>query len=267
MYYVVKIGRQPGIYETWTEAEKHVSGYSGAKYKSFKTLEEAEAWLNPTKTPELAVCGMQISTVSQTPKYPATKVVFDYKSYKLDQIIYEICNGSIPLTSTQHNNTLYIFTDGSYKKSTNKSGAGVYFGGDTGFSIQLPNGYTNNQGELIGILFALQQIMLNISILQKSGTQVVIISDSMYCINTVTKWMQAWSKKQWKKAGGEEILNPELIQAIYKLWNTITKNELKGRVNFLHQRSHMTPPTNKDTIEYIYWHGNHVADYLAGSDN
>ncbi|WWL94187.1 RNase H1/viroplasmin domain-containing protein [Pediococcus acidilactici] len=43
-YYVVKIGKQPGIYRTWAETEAQVKGFSGASYKSFGTLEEAEQW-------------------------------------------------------------------------------------------------------------------------------------------------------------------------------------------------------------------------------
>ena len=44
-YYAVKIGRLPGIYDTWDECKENVHGYPGAVYKSFKTLEEAKAFL------------------------------------------------------------------------------------------------------------------------------------------------------------------------------------------------------------------------------
>lgn len=40
-YYAVKVGKNPGIYRTWAEAEKQVKGVSNAKYKSFKTESEA----------------------------------------------------------------------------------------------------------------------------------------------------------------------------------------------------------------------------------
>ncbi len=41
-YFAVKSGRETGIYPSWEEAEKQVKGYPGAKYKSFKTLRDAE---------------------------------------------------------------------------------------------------------------------------------------------------------------------------------------------------------------------------------
>ncbi len=42
-YYVVWKGRKTGIFDNWEECKESVSGFSGAKYKSFKTLEAAEA--------------------------------------------------------------------------------------------------------------------------------------------------------------------------------------------------------------------------------
>ena len=33
------------IFRTWEECKKNVHGYSSAEYKSFKTLEEAEAYM------------------------------------------------------------------------------------------------------------------------------------------------------------------------------------------------------------------------------
>ncbi len=41
-YYAVKVGKNPGIYRTWDECKEQVTGYSGAIYKSFSTLVEAE---------------------------------------------------------------------------------------------------------------------------------------------------------------------------------------------------------------------------------
>lgn len=45
-YYAVKKGKNPGIYNTWSEAEEQIKGFSGASYKSFKTIEEATEFLN-----------------------------------------------------------------------------------------------------------------------------------------------------------------------------------------------------------------------------
>ena len=40
-WYVVWVGTEPGICDSWAECESRVKGYDGARYKSFKTQEEA----------------------------------------------------------------------------------------------------------------------------------------------------------------------------------------------------------------------------------
>ena len=44
-FYVVRVGRVPGIYETWSECERMVKGYKGAVYRSFLTLAEAKKFM------------------------------------------------------------------------------------------------------------------------------------------------------------------------------------------------------------------------------
>ncbi len=42
-FYVVWKGRKPGIYLSWEECQRQISGFKDAQYKSFKTREAAEA--------------------------------------------------------------------------------------------------------------------------------------------------------------------------------------------------------------------------------
>ncbi len=44
-YYAVRKGRNPGIYTSWDSCLKEVKGFSGAIYKSFKTKDEAIAFM------------------------------------------------------------------------------------------------------------------------------------------------------------------------------------------------------------------------------
>ena len=48
-YYAVKKGKKPGVYRTWDECKAQTDGYSGAIFKSFKTKEEAEAFIDDRK--------------------------------------------------------------------------------------------------------------------------------------------------------------------------------------------------------------------------
>ena len=45
-YYAVKVGKTPGIYETWAECQTNTSGFSGAVFKGFETLNEAQNFMN-----------------------------------------------------------------------------------------------------------------------------------------------------------------------------------------------------------------------------
>lgn len=40
-YYAVKVGENPGVYETWAKCQEQVIGFKGAKYKKFPTYDEA----------------------------------------------------------------------------------------------------------------------------------------------------------------------------------------------------------------------------------
>lgn len=45
-FYAVKKGRQIGIFNTWAECQEQITGFSGAVYKSFPNLADAEAYMN-----------------------------------------------------------------------------------------------------------------------------------------------------------------------------------------------------------------------------
>ena len=41
-FYVVWAGHKPGVYTSWDEANAQIAGFSGAKYKSFSSVTDAE---------------------------------------------------------------------------------------------------------------------------------------------------------------------------------------------------------------------------------
>ena len=44
-YYAVRVGKSVGVFFSWEECQKQVTGFPGAVYKSFPTLEEAESFV------------------------------------------------------------------------------------------------------------------------------------------------------------------------------------------------------------------------------
>ncbi|KAE8365481.1 ribonuclease H-like domain-containing protein [Aspergillus caelatus] len=52
-YYAVKAGYQPGVYYAWNDCLTQVTGYRGAVFQAFSTLEEANAFLTGSKLPSV----------------------------------------------------------------------------------------------------------------------------------------------------------------------------------------------------------------------
>lgn len=61
-YYVVWVGTEPGVYTSWEECRARIHGYPQAKYKSYKSMEEAtEAFHAGYQPPERAATSSQKS--------------------------------------------------------------------------------------------------------------------------------------------------------------------------------------------------------------
>ena len=66
---------------------------------------------------------------------------------------------------------------------------------------------TNNQGELKAVLELFRAT-------QHRDDDLIVMCDSQYVINSVTKWMRGWKAKGWRKADGKPVMNLELLQEI-----------------------------------------------------
>lgn len=90
---------------------------------------------------------------------------------------------------------------------------------------------TNNQAELTAVL----QFFRATAHLDED---LLILCDSQYVINCVTKWMAGWKKKGWRKADGKPVMNVELLQEI--------DAELPGRrYRFEWVKGHANHPLNE----------------------
>ena len=66
---------------------------------------------------------------------------------------------------------------------------------------------TNNQGELKAVLELFRATA-------HVDDDLLVLCDSRYVINSVTKWMRGWKAKGWRKADGKAVMNLELLQEI-----------------------------------------------------
>jgi ribonuclease HI len=66
---------------------------------------------------------------------------------------------------------------------------------------------TNNQGELMAVLQFFRATA-------HLPDDLLILCDSQYVINCITKWMPGWKRKGWRKADGKPVMNVELLKEI-----------------------------------------------------
>ncbi|MBQ2473436.1 viroplasmin family protein [Lachnospira multipara] len=177
-YYAVKAGRKPGIYESWDECKALVTGFKGAIYKSFTSLEEAKAFME---------IGYETATGTKAPS-----------SNKAN-------NENVTSPETVDDN--YAFVDGSFNIAT-----GVY--GYGGFLIVGKEKYVlqgsgsdkemasmrNVSGEILGSMAAIKKaIELGLS-------EVYIYFDYM--------GIRAWALGEWKRNKTGTIKYYDYIQSV-----------------------------------------------------
>lgn len=96
-FYAVKIGRKPGIYESWSECEQQTKGFSGAIFKSFSNIKDAATFV-----------GGEMNRESGTDKTLVLAQIFEDEKEE------------------EKEERIEIYTDGSHIKGTNLLGWGAY---------------------------------------------------------------------------------------------------------------------------------------------
>jgi ribonuclease HI len=80
-FYVVWKGRKPGIYGSWTEAQKQIQGFPDAQFKKFPSREEAQAAFS-------SAAGTHLTRTNQhakpTASYSSARTTFNPDSLSVD---------------------------------------------------------------------------------------------------------------------------------------------------------------------------------------
>lgn len=186
-YYVVWVGQKPGIYDNWNECKLQIAGYPQAKYKSFKTKQEA---------------------------------LSAYKDSATEHIGAKKKNKKADLSSYWHlieKNSISV--DAACSKNP---GAMEYRGVVTTTSEELfrmgpyPDG-TNNVGEFLALVHAL-------SFLKKIGKEdIAIYSDS----RTAIAWVRnKKTKSTLKMTSKNEVIFQLIERALKWLNNNQSRNKI-----------------------------------------
>ena len=172
-YYAVKVGENPGIYNTWAECERQVKGYPNAQFKKWKTKEEAEAYIRAGKNP----IGSASTATPPTSNLTATSSFSDTSSSASKSKVLAAKEGKEKINALPQQDGSFLaieelfkrintdciaYVDGSYEKDSGVYGYGVvfiekdgsieeYFDSDKEESYQ---SMRNVSGEILGALKA-----------------------------------------------------------------------------------------------------------------
>lgn len=149
--------------------------------------------------------------------------------------------------------SIVIYTDGSCinnGKRGSKGGLAVVFPehSSSNYSEKLTGvKATNNRAELLAIVRALE--IVNKDIDPKSQHSVLIKTDSLLCVKTITDWLRAWKARGWKKADNQIPKNLDILKILDSLL-------AHRRVYIRHVAAH----TGRSDPDSVY---NAMADTLA----
>ena len=128
-----------------------------------------------------------------------------------------------------------VFTDGACSSNGRpgaKAGYAVWFPEHQSLSTsaRVPSneGQTNQRAEMSAIHRAT-------ILLEENGFQdedIVIYTDSEYCMNCLTKWIPGWVSRGWKTSAGGDVLHRDLIESTSKRLSKFKS------YRFVHVRAH-----------------------------
>ncbi|MBP2057472.1 ribonuclease HI [Lactobacillus colini] len=225
-FYAVRKGRKPGIYTSWPEAQKQVSGFSGPQFKKFMSKRDAENYINDNKLLE--------------------KLGNDYSDIEIAQLAKKF-----PIT---------VFTDGgaigNNNADTSHPAAWSYSIQETatGKFISNPDapagqqlGASNNVMEITALIEALKEL-INTGFNNKP---ILFGIDSSYTINGVIN-LASYKARGWKNSTGK-VKNLSQWQQVDELLQQIPE------YRFVKIHSH-----DGDMSKNFFTRGNDLVDRSLG---
>lgn len=193
-YYGVKQGRTPGVYNTWSECEEQIKGFSGAKYKKFTSYEEAVNFVEA-----------DINNVSD-------KEEENSKNYSLESAAVDVSDVIKVNSVNSSDAVLYAYVDGSFNDKEKVAGYGLVLVQndevilkDLGvFRSMEMNESKNVFGEIRGALKAVELALAN------DFKEITIVYDYM--------GIECWAKNEWK---ANKVLTQDYRDFMQKYMNLI----------------------------------------------
>lgn len=100
---------------------------------------------------------------------------------------------------------------------------------------------TSQRGELHGLQLAIEHV-------HASPVETVVITDSEYLFNSMTKeWVSRWLCNGWKTAQGDPVKNQDIWQEVWPVYE-----QVKDLITFYHIKGHLLSVGAKKYHEIMY---------------
>lgn len=171
-FYAVKVGKIAGIYSTWSECEAQTKGVSGAKYKSFATLKEAEDYIQSTDS--------DTSTVKQSNTVMAIEDMNVMVESKISSLV---------------ENEVIAFVDGSYDVTEEKSAFGAIIISCGGNKDILYKAFTKQLG---AEFISLRNVAAELEGVKEAVNWAVLYKKKKITVYYDYTGIEQWATGQWK---------------------------------------------------------------------
>lgn len=170
-YYAVRAGKVPGVYTSWDLCKEMVNGYSGAEFKSFASLEEAQKYVGQIEEKIRAPLEQPHSIYLQPrPTYASRQRQLSQLTGVIKPVVTTV---SIKPFDEKESLSTVVYFDGSCRNKV--AGAACYFP-DTCqvYYGKLAGEGTNSRAELYGLILALTRT---------DDKKLIVYGDSTYALN------------------------------------------------------------------------------------
>uniref|UniRef100_A0AAG5DGS4 Ribonuclease H1 n=1 Tax=Anopheles atroparvus TaxID=41427 RepID=A0AAG5DGS4_ANOAO len=222
-FYAVAKGRQVGIFKTWPECQQQVNGFTAPRFKKFATEAEAKQFIEQNKGGSTGALtsswnsrttGKRSYSASSDTTQPAKKqskrTVLLHELPAVAGNMVKYGQYSFP---QDDDGFVHVYTDGSCEgngQAHAAAGLGVYFAEGHALNTAQPvsGRATNNCGEI-------QAASMAIRLAREQGVRrLVINTDSKFLIDSITKWLPGWKRRNWTLASGGPVKNKTDFQEL-----------------------------------------------------
>lgn len=205
-YYGVRIGKIPGVYGTWDECKAQIDGVSGAAYKSFLTLEEAEEYIQAESADD-----------SDTVNTPLNDL-----NAQVDRAIAEL-----------DENEVIAFVDGSYDATEEKSAFGAIIFSSGGNRDVLYKAFTKDLGEEF---IALRNVAAELEGVKEAINWALQYNKAKISIYYDYEGIEKWANGQWN---ANKVITKEYVRFIQQ-------KKLSLKIEFIKVPAHSGVKLNEE---------------------